>query len=108
MQPTCCPHDSFDGANGCNAISMASADFDGDYIADHLFLYVDKLVFYFSSERPKGILPIGDSYKGLVLHIPDVQSVRVVDLDNDGSIEIFVMCLVPGAFAIYSQRNGNS
>ena len=112
MQPTCCPHDSFDGANRCNAISMASADFDGEDIADHLFLYVDKPVVYFSSERSKGALPIGDIYKGLLLHIPEycnsAESVRVVDLDYDGSIDILVMCSVPGAFAMYSQRNDNN
>ena len=33
---------------------------------------------------------------------------RVVDLDNDGSIDTLVMCSVPGAFAIHSQRNDNS
>merc|ERR1711957_420174 len=38
-QPGCCPHGLFTGQNDCQAISIASGDFDKDEIADHVFLY---------------------------------------------------------------------
>ena len=32
------------------------------------------------------------------------ESVRVVELNNDGNLAILVMCLAPGACAIYAQQ----
>lgn len=102
LQPSCCPHGSFDDA--CAAISMVSGDFDNDKIADQVLLYTDRLVFYFSSDRPKGALPIGQEYQGLTLQLPDYcgigESVRIVDLDNKGEVNIFVMCQNPGAYVV--------
>jgi hypothetical protein len=106
LQPPCCPHGSFDGNNGCSAISMISADLDNDMIADQIVLYIDKIVFYFSSDRPDDVLPIGRKYQGLVLDLPKYckgENVRVLDLNNDGDINIIVMCSQPGAIAIYTQ-----
>jgi len=107
LQPSCCPARLFEGQGGCSAVSMASGDFDNDLIADQALLYVNKLVLNFSSERLQGVLPIGDSRQGLVLDLPEYcgigESVRVVDLNNDGNLDIVVMCRQTGAFAIYTQ-----
>jgi len=102
LQPSCCPHGSFD--DNCAAISIVSGDFDNDKIADHALLFTDRLLFYFSSDRPKGTLPIGKDYQSLIIKLPDYcgrgESVRTVDLDNKGEINIVVMCQNPGAFVI--------
>ena len=110
LQPPCCLNGSHDGTMGCSAISMISADLDNDLIADQVLLFHAKIVFYFSSDRPKKALPIGNGYQGLVLLLPKYckgESVRALDLNNDGNMNIFVMCKQPGAFAIYAQGSTN-
>ena len=111
LQPSCCPAGLYEGVNGCSAVSMASGDFDNDLIADQAILYVNKLVLNFSSERLQGVLPIGDRHQGLVLDLPEYctegESVRVVDLNNDGNLDIIVMCRATGAFAIYTQGSSD-
>jgi len=59
MQPPCCPLGKgdtfyFDQKN-CFVLSTASGDFDQDLLADQVFLYTTKIVFYFSSDRPAGV-----------------------------------------------------
>lgn len=109
-QPPCCPHGSWDdGDNNCNVKSMASGDFDGDLIADLVFLYEKKLVFYLSTDRPRGVLPIGPDYVSAEIELPEQcngNSVLVADLDNDGKVEIFILCdFVQLLFLVYSQGN---
>jgi len=108
MQPSCCPHGSYSSTNNCHATSIASGDFDGDEKADHIFLFSNKMVFYFSSDRINdGALPGDPNYVGLELNLPEYCakgiSVRVIDLDNDGTEEIFVICENAGTFLIYSK-----
>lgn len=110
-QPSCCGHGLHDGVNGCSAISIATADLDRDKVTDHVFLYEDRLVFYFSSDRPSGELPIEKKYQGLVLDLPDYcdigESVRVLDLNNASGLNILVVCRNPGTFVIYSRGTHN-
>lgn len=107
LQPPCCPHGSFD--DNCAAISMVSGDLDNDKIADQVILYTNHLVLYFSSDRPKGTLPIGQQFQGLTINLPDYcgkgESVRIVDLDNTGEVNILVMCQNPGAFVILDRQS---
>jgi len=105
-QPPCCPHGANSGSRNCHAISMVSADFDGDLLADHVLLFESKMVFYFSGDRAKGeLLPnsiIGAEIE-LPAHCPKGATVRVVDLDNDGVEEILVMCQVHSTFLVYTR-----
>ena len=103
-QPGCCPHGLFTGQNDCQAISIASGDFDKDEIADHVFLYQSKLVLFYSSDRPKGTLPINQKYITAEISLPcKGKSVRVLDIDNDGNEEIFVLCHQAANFLVYTK-----
>ncbi len=108
MQPECCEHGTTESyESGCSAVSIASADFDGDEIADHVVLYARKMVFYFSSDRPKGELPIQQKYVGLTIELPRMctsgSSLQLFDMDNSGKLDIIVMCSNAATFLIYSQ-----
>ena len=113
MQPPCCPHGSMgpfkaDNKN-CFVKSMASGDFDGDLLADQVFLYATKMVFYFSSDREPGVLPFALQIVGAEIYLPSYclgQSVRVIDLNNDGNEELLIACDRPGKFLVYSQNEG--
>jgi len=104
-QPPCCPHGTRSGSQDCNAISMASADFDGDLLADHVILFLSKMVFYFSKDRAEDELPGGNEHIGIEINFPaycsSAISVHIVDLDNDGVEEILVMCKTRGTFLVY-------
>jgi hypothetical protein len=106
-QPECCPHGLSSGRFDCSVISLASADFDNDGKADHVFLYSSKMQFYFSSDRPRGTLPIGNQYVGLTIDLPTSCSsgigIRLVDLDNSGKLEIIVICKNIGEVLVYTQ-----
>lgn len=103
-QPACCSHNNFSGENDCHAKSIASGDFDGDQLADHIFLYDSKMVFYFSKDRPQGTLPDNPQYIGVEISIPcTAEALHVVDLDNDGNEEILIMCREPANFLVYSK-----
>lgn len=108
-QPACCPHGSFDGERGCSAVSMTSGDFDKDGIADHIILHEQKLVFYFSTDRRRGDLPIGKQNVGLVIQLPNQcshgKSVKVIDMANSGESQIMVICRNAASFLIYTQGN---
>jgi hypothetical protein len=108
-QPACCPHGSWDGSGDCNARSMATGDFDNDQKADHIFLFSTKLVFYYSTDRREGELPVGPEHKGYEIIFPKYcisgQTIRVVDLNNSGVEQVLVMCKNPGTFLLYSLKN---
>jgi hypothetical protein len=103
----CCQNKEYDGVNDCNAISMVSGDFDNDQRADHVLLYSSKLVFFFSSERPRGFLPDSSEYIGLEIKLPaycqTARGVQIVDFDNDGKEEILVSCQNAGVFFLYTK-----
>ncbi len=107
MQSSCCQHGLWDGSNDCTINSVSTGDFDNDQIADHVVLYQSKLQFYFSSERQNKLLTGDPNYIGLEIKLPNYcstgLSVRVVDFDNDGKEEIFVVCENPGTFLVYSR-----
>lgn len=108
-QPECCPHGLRSGQFDCSVVSLASADFDSDGKTDHVFLYGRKMQFYFSSDRPKGVLPIGNQYIGLTIDLPTTcmfgKGIRLVDLDNSGKLDIIVMCQNVGKVLLYTQGN---
>jgi hypothetical protein len=104
-QPPCCPHGASSGAMDCHAMSIASADFDGDLLADHVILFQSKMEFYFSSDRPKGKYPIRPTYLGVEITLPvgcNGVSVRILDLDNDSLEEVLVVCQTPAMFLVYT------
>lgn len=110
MQPLCCPHTSYDGSNDCNAIGMASADFDADDLADHILLYKYKMEFYFSSDRNNDMIEpsVGNpNAMGLKITFPNycgaATALSVVDFDNDGKEEIFITCENAGTFLLYTR-----
>ena len=73
--------------------STASGDFDNDQLADQVFLYTTKLVFYFSTDRSVRTLPFGNQYKGTEVYLPRNcygKALRILDLDNDGKEELLI------------------
>ncbi len=106
-QMECCPHGLWGGANDCSAVSMASADLDWDGKADHVILYGRTLVFYFSTDRPKGTLPVGKEYVGLTIPLPSRCfkgiSVKFVDLNNNSRPDLLVVCANVANFFVYTQ-----
>jgi hypothetical protein len=108
-QPPCCPHGSFSAEADCHAKSIVSGDFDGDLLADQIVLYGTKMEFYFSTDRSPGVLPIDPSYIGAVINIPCfAESFRLIDLNNDGIEEIFVMCRQAATFLVYTKGETKS
>jgi hypothetical protein len=111
-QPRCCPHGLYESENNCSAEAIVSADFDGDQKADHIYLYRSKMVFFFSTDRKEGELLIQSKHEGLELKFPsycaEALSVKVVDFDNDGEEEIFVVCKNAGIFLFYTKGSSKS
>jgi hypothetical protein len=106
-QPECCPHGLFTGENHCSAVSVASADLDNDQRPDYAILYSQQIDFYFSSDREKGTLPIGNANIGLTLALPPScawgQSLRFVDLNNSGKLDLIVTCSNVDPLFVYTQ-----
>lgn len=109
-QPPCCSHGRYNaGDSDCSVKSMASGDFDGDLLADTIFLFASKLVIYLSTDRAQGILPVGPGYVSAEVTFPEqcvANSLIVADLDNDGKSELFILCnhqRLP--FLVYSQTS---
>jgi hypothetical protein len=109
-QPPCCPPgkiDTFTSNNrNCHVRSLASGDFDGDLIADQVFLYCSQLLFYFSSDRMPGELPFGKRIIGSEVSLPadcDASALRLFDIDNDGTEEILVSCFQAGRYVVLTR-----
>jgi len=73
---------------------VQSGDFDGDAVADLAVLMNDRINFFYSSNREKGDLPIGEPSESLIWDDEEcyADTFRVADLDNDGRTEILVLC----------------
>ena len=112
-QPACCQHATYDGANNCNAKSMASGDFDNDQLADQILLYKYKMDFYFSTDRVSATEAVvgNPNYIGHTIEFPKycgaAISLSVLDFDNDGNEEIFVACENAGTFLLYTRDESN-
>lgn len=109
-QPPCCKPGkigSFARNNrNCYVRSLASGDFDGDLLADQVFLYCSKLLFYFSSDRIPGQLPFGKRIVGSEVHLPAdcaAAALRLFDMDNNGTEEILVSCFQPGRHVVITR-----
>jgi hypothetical protein len=77
------------------AYDSVSGDFDFDQKADQIVLFTDKMVFYYSSDRTGGELPLYnedlDQVGSSEMNIPCSRSgrvLRLVDLDMDGQMEL--------------------
>ena len=98
-----------DWTNYCSAESTTTGDWDGDLVSDVAVLYNSYILFYYSSKRSKGALPLrGDAGSGgmrLDLGLKKFRSIRSLDLDNDGVDEVVVF-EKSGQHRIY--RNGGN
>ena len=95
-----------------SAFDAVSGDFDGDQKADQIVLFADKMVFYYSSDRIEGGLPLYNEEINQVgsfeMNIPcSVRgiSLRLVDLDMDGKMELLLLCSELGEIYLYSQTD---
>lgn len=82
------------GADG-HAQSMQTGDWDGDGKADLAMLYEDKIQFFYSSKREKGMLPHFNSPDEQIDWSKDdcdAVTTRIADLDNDGGQEMIILC----------------
>mmetsp|Transcript_11143 Transcript_11143/g.29644 ORF Transcript_11143/g.29644 Transcript_11143/m.29644 type:complete len:718 (+) Transcript_11143:75-2228(+) len=88
------PVSSTEIGSDTHATSMQTGDFDGDGLADLVVLYFESIKFYYSSHRSPGALPIGKASEEITWHKTDCegQALRAVDLDNDGILELLVLC----------------
>jgi hypothetical protein len=91
------------------AMSMQTADFDGDLKPDLAVLYETHVYIYLSTQR-NGTLPIGNPDERIKWHTwwGDApcygRALRVADMDLDGKPEIIVMCAQLGNHLLF-QRN---
>ena len=89
----------------CFALSVESADLDGDLKADHVFLHQRRIAFYLSStrgQRPKR-RKFEEGRQDYDMELPcDSHSLRVLDLNNSGTNHILVAC-DNGRMLVYSQ-----
>eukprot|EP00927_Polykrikos_kofoidii_P022703 TRINITY_DN2111_c0_g1_i2.p1 TRINITY_DN2111_c0_g1~~TRINITY_DN2111_c0_g1_i2.p1 ORF type:complete len:657 (-),score=99.69 TRINITY_DN2111_c0_g1_i2:381-2351(-) len=91
------------------AMSMQSADFDGDLQPDLAVLYDKHIHFFLSTER-RGRLPMGDPDAVIRWEVwtgdtpCSGRALRVADMNLDGEQEIIVMCAQPGHHLLF-QRN---
>jgi len=93
------------------AMSIATGDFDGDLLTDHVVMYRDRLEIWYSSMRNGSLALVGDAHE-IVGEWSDetgldecqAESLRMADLDNDGIIELFIMCNPNDNHRIYTQK----
>ena len=86
-----------------SARDAVSGDFDFDQKADQAVLFPEKIVFYYSSDRRAGQLPLYNEDLGqsgsFELKVPcssKAFAIRAVDIDNDGQTDLVLMCKTPG------------
>ncbi len=97
------------------AIDSISGDFDSDETADQIVLFQDKIVFYYSSDRIAGQLPLYNEDLGQSgsseMNVPcstNAMAIRAADIDNDGNLELIIMCWVPGEIFFLSLQGPKS
>lgn len=92
------------------AVDAVSGDFDFDLKADQIVLFWNKMVFYYSSDRSDGELPLYNEDLNQLgsteMTVPcswRAAALRVVDLDMDGRMELVLLCSDLGEIYLYSQ-----
>ena len=94
------------------AIDAVSGDFDLDQKADQIVLFLDKIVFYYSSDRVAGELPLYnedfDQSGSSEMNVPcssEAVAIRAADIDMSGKLKLIIMCETPGeVFVLSLQR----
>ena len=74
-----------------------------------VFLYITKPIFYFSSDRPAGVLPFENQHVGAEIYLPrhcNGKALLVLHLNNDGNEELIVGCFESGTFPVYTRGSG--
>mmetsp|Transcript_2510 Transcript_2510/g.4560 ORF Transcript_2510/g.4560 Transcript_2510/m.4560 type:complete len:760 (-) Transcript_2510:174-2453(-) len=101
--------------NNVAVIDSISGDFDFDQKADQIVLFRDKIVFYYSSDRLAGQLPLYNEDLGQSgsseMNVPCSKTafaIRAADIDNDGKLELIIMCDTPGELFVLSLQNPKS
>lgn len=101
--------------NNVAAIDSISGDFDFDEKADQIVLFLDKLVFYYSSDRIAGQLPLYNEDLGQSgsseMNVPcstNAMAIRAADIDNDGRLELIIICWTPGEIFVLSLQEPKS
>lgn len=96
--------------NHHSAKDAVSGDFDDDQKADQIVLFADKMVFYYSSDRSYGELPLYNEEinqaGSFEMDLPCTGigvALRFVDIDLNGINELLLLCTELGEFYLYSQ-----
>jgi len=92
----------------CHATSSASMDIDNDQKSDLIVLFQERLLFFHSSDRTDGSMPLVNNPSatidlGSICH---AFSVRVIDFDLDGQEEILIHCKAAGDHMLYKYIDG--
>ena len=92
-----------------SAVDAVSGDFDSDQ-KDQIVLFGERMVFYYSSDRREGDLPLYNeelnqvgSFEMIIPCSDRGVSLRLVDLDMDGIMELLLLCSKLGEIYLYSQ-----
>lgn len=90
------------------AYGTASGDFDSDGFADHVVFYPFKIEIYYSSDLVVGALPFVGTPSETLSYGNGCygNKLRVFDIENDGTEELYVQCTQSGQHTIFHRTEG--